>query len=158
MQRLRFKRWRVRVDPAATRKAYGQIDIGSAESCGCRPCRNFVVARQHVFPPAVLDLFRRLGIALNLEAEVYHLGRSAPGVHLYGGWFHFVGRIESGRDAWRQVGSTGFTDDLVDIRDGFSIGFTAHTALVRKPFKGQPLVQVEFRVMIPWILEETEAE
>ena len=39
----------------------------------------------------------RLGIPADRESEVYHCGEIAPGLHLHGGWFHFVGRIVAGQ-------------------------------------------------------------
>ena len=38
--------------------------------------------------------------SIGKEAEIYHNGQVRPGIHSYGGWFHFVGTIETGDDGW----------------------------------------------------------
>ena len=93
-----FGKWHIACDPEATRQAHHQISVGGPEACGCLFCQNFAIARSQVYPPAVLSLFKQLGVDSKHEAEVYHLGRLDPGKHLYGGWFHLVGTIASEND------------------------------------------------------------
>ena len=99
-----------------------------------------------------------LGIDYQKAAEVYQTHRDDSGLHHYGGWFHFVGEIKSGADAWQQVGKdlNSFSGHLERFTDSFSIGFTSRLALVRKPFQGKPLVQLEFAVQVPWVISDAE--
>ena len=105
---------------------------------------------------AAKDVLDQLGIDHRKPAEVYTTGRVDSGLHQYGGWFHFVGRIESGADAWRQVDKEGksFTGELEPFTDHFQVGFTSRVALLPEPFQGKPVVQMEFETYIPWVLAE----
>jgi hypothetical protein len=152
MEQFSVGRWRLACDPGATRDAYGAITQAAPEACGCLPCRNFAAARNRVYSATVLDLFERLGIVPVREAEVYHLAPLALGLHLYGGFLHFVGAIESGEDALTSSGAI----SLEPVSDGFSLGFTARGSLVHDAFRGRPLVQLEFTAQVPWVLSEPE--
>lgn len=156
METLRVGRWEISCDPEATRKAYASVLRGGPEKCGCAGCRNFAAARTRAYPAKVLALFEALGIPPDREVEVCHFGRLAPGKHQYGGWFHFVGSILSGADARRQRTEKVWEFELEDISDNFSLGFTSFVVLVREPFKGLPLIQLEFTAKVPWVLPTTE--
>ncbi len=149
-------RWQIKYDPDATRACYAQVAQGSQVTCSCDDCRNFAAALEWAFPPAARAAFDQLGIDYSKAAEVYTTGRVDSGFHQYGGWFHFVGRIESGADAWRQVDNEGksFTGELEPFTDRFQIGLTSGVALVSQPFQGKPVVQLEFDAYIPWVLAE----
>jgi len=172
---IRFRKWELESDPQSTRDAYAIVS-GGAESCSANDCQNFAAARLHAYPPEALDLFQRLGIDFRKEAETFHnmrvslamvkiwreQGRPAPdslvGLHHHGGWFHFVGRVVKGPDCFTPIeGGGGWSVQLEPLTDSFSLGFSGtHAALVRRPFKGKPIVQVEFEAMVPWILEKPE--
>lgn len=156
MELIRFGRWEISCDPDATRKAYSAIPKGSPEECGCDPCLNFAAARAQVYSTETLALFKELGISPVSEAEIYHLGRLESGEHFYGGWFHFVGSIVSGADAAKQIGENTWQPDLENLNPHFALGFSAHLALVRQPFVGLPLVQLEFHTKVPWVLAKPE--
>jgi hypothetical protein len=117
---------------------------------------NFAAARTQIYPAQVLALFEKLGISPNREVEVYHMARLSSGRHLYGGWFHFVGSILSGSEAWKQVGENLRQPDLEEVDENFSLGFTSRLGLVREVFAGSPLVQLEFAAKVPWVLPSTE--
>jgi hypothetical protein len=103
-------------------------------------------------------MLRQLGISPPWEVEAYEMGRGSSGLHHYGAWFHFVGTIESGSDAWRSM------DDRPDVRwanfervsPTLSIGFHTNVVLVRSPFKGLPLVQLDVDVELPWVISAEE--
>jgi hypothetical protein len=150
MERIIFCRWCVCCDQAATRRAYEAVRTGSPEECGCRDCRNFAAARGAVYTPEPLGLLDRLGIDSRKEAEIYQCSRLDSGLYLYGGFFHFVGSVEGGDDALRPDGRM----DLEPLTEHFGVGFTRRVALVRAPFAGLSLVQLEFLAQVPWVLEE----
>jgi hypothetical protein len=150
MEQVLFGRWRLQCDREGTREAFARIEIGGPEACGCCHCRNFAAARSQVYPAEVLSLFEGLGIDSRKEREVYHLTPLESGLHLYGGWFHFVGRIEEeGKELGKfDMESTG----------PFKLFFHEKPALVPESFEGLPLVQLEFEAQVPWVIEEHEAE
>jgi hypothetical protein len=162
MMRITFARWELDCDAAITRELFSRVPSGSPEVCGCAPCRNFAAARGQVYAIEILSLFDSLGIAPNREAELYHTHRIEPGKHHYGGWFHFVGKILSGSDAAKQIGTTkagpvwGF--DLEKVGADFELGFTQRIGLLEKPFEGHPVLQLEFQAKVPWLLLEAEPE
>ncbi len=156
LKSLEYGRWKISSDATATRTAYARLTAGSPEECGCEPCRNFAAQRNKTYSTATLALFESLGIASNREAEIYHMARLESGKHLYGGWFHFVGSIIFGADAAKQVSENVWQPDLESESDNFSLGFTSLVHLIREPFNGLQLVQLEFTAQIPWILEAKE--
>jgi hypothetical protein len=149
-------RWQIEYDADATRACYAQVAQGSQVTCSCGDCRNFAAALEQAFPPAARAVLDQLGIDYTKPAEVYTTGRVDSGLHHYGGWFHFVGHIESGADAWRQVDKEGksFTGELEPFADHCELGFTSRVALLPEPFHGKSVVQLEFETQIPWILAE----
>ena len=156
MERFTFGRWEIDCDPDATRRAYAAIKAGGPEECGCDPCKNYVAARPQIYSSKALALFDRLGISPSLEVEVYHLCRLESGKHLYGGWFHFAGAIASGRDARKQVREGVWQPDLETVDEHFSLGFSSRVALVRQPFRGLSLVQLEMEIRLPWVIASPE--
>lgn len=175
MELIHFSRWELESDREATRQAYLSVDHG-AESCPEDFCQNFAAARLDAYPPEALKLFASLGIDYKKEAETFHnmrvstemvkswreQGRNVPdslvGLHHYGGWFHFVGRTLQGPDCFTsRPRGAGWAIDLEPLTDRFSIGFSgSHTALVRDPFRGKPIVQLEFEAIVPWVLQKPE--
>jgi hypothetical protein len=157
MNPVKFARWELECDPVFTRDIFGRLSTGAPEACACVHCRNFAAARNQVYPADVKRLFEVLGISMDREAEVYHTHRIAPGRHHYGGWFHFVGMIVRGSDAAKQIGTTSaWSFDLDKISPGFRMGFTRRIGLLEAPFRGQPIVQLEFDAEVPWVLAEPE--
>jgi hypothetical protein len=153
---VRFGRWTLQCDHVVTGRAYEQVLKGAPERCGCDPCKNFVAQRQSIYPAAVTSLFDQLGIDPSREAEIYHNARMPSGLHLYGGWFHFVGSIEKGGDAFVPVAPNAGSFALEPVGEHFKLGFSAHIGLAPPSFAGRPLVQVEFSAEIPWVISATE--
>lgn len=156
MEKISFGRWELEADPDATREAHANVTMGGAEECPCEPCKNFIAARERVYPAEVLALFDKLGILFDREAEVYHMARMESGKHLYGGWFHFVGRMLSGGDAVKQVAENVWQPDLEKVNEDFSLGFRTCAQLLRKPFERKLIVQVEFTANVPWVISSRE--
>ncbi|MFB3065559.1 MAG: hypothetical protein ACE10D_03495, partial [Planctomycetota bacterium] len=101
------------------------------EECGCLTCRNYAAARAQALPQRVLELLTQLGIDPKLAGEVYCYGRSRRGLYGYGGWYHFVGRIEAGDDAWKKAGKPEdeyHTADYVKVGNVTEIGFSSRHA------------------------------
>ena len=97
-----------------------------------------------MFPPEFRGLLERLGVPSDREAEVYHNCRLESGLHSYGGWYHFVGRVLFGE----REGSP-------HVRfGGLSVFFHSKPALLPKTFRGQPVVQLE--VEADWLSDVPE--
>jgi hypothetical protein len=99
----------------------------------------------------MLRLFGDLKIDYRKEAEAGRCNRSRPGMHVYTGWFHFVGRILFGMDT-----TTNLCPDK--ISDSLSIGFSEASAPALEPFVGRRLVQMDLGLEVPWVLDEPEPE
>jgi len=143
MAQITYRAWIFDSDFDLTRAGYDSITAGGAETCDCAGCRNFLAQRDSVFPAEVLQLFLQLGVDYRRDAEIYHTARLEPGLHLYGGWFHFVGTILQ-----EAIGPA--------TLDGFTLDFILDNALAAEAFKNQPLVQIEISVKLPWVLSEPE--
>ena len=124
METIQVYRWILQCDPEATRRAFLRVPIGCAEECGCDGCQNFLAARDYAYPSEALALFNRLGIAYNREAESYPTARLGSGLHLYGGWFHFIGSIQKGDDLAKASTTVAFQKGFEKIAEHFTIGFT----------------------------------
>lgn len=151
-------RWKLRPDIARTRSAHAQLTQSGAAECGCAGCKNFDAMRPQLLDGPLGSVLAQLGISPPWEVEVYEMGRADAGLFHYGGWFHFVGTIESGTSAWRAVaGQPGLRmADFEPLAPGLSIGFHTDVALVRPSFQGMPLVQVEISAELPWVLAADE--
>ena len=142
-----FGLWEYSCDRQATIEAYARIDRGGSETCTCNGCRNFSGARPHVFPSKFLALLNSVGIDSAKDGEVYHNGQLSPGVHDYGGWFHFVGTLDKTGDF-----------PVMQPADGFSAWLCRRHAPALRGLDGLTLVQVEFHAeRVPWVLPESAA-
>lgn len=149
---VNYREWIFEVDYQKTERTYKSLSLGSPESCGCGYCQNFSKQRDIIYPYEIRDLFENLGIDHKKESEIYEKYKSESGLHLYGGWFHFAGKIITGRNCKISISENSFTFAMTEITENFSIGFWEDSSL--SPFeKGIQLVQVEFQTKIPWILE-----
>lgn len=157
MDTIAIRRWKLQSDPEATRAAFSSVPVGSPESCGCADCLNFIAARAQAYPVEALALLELLGIDSTKESEIWHTHRDASGLHHYGGFFHFVGAIESGKDSMIMVNDHHGTYDFERIGEAFDFGFTSHIALVPTAFGDHPIVQLEFQTRIPWMLDTPES-
>ena len=88
-----FGDWEFTCDRQATLDSYARAAYGGADRCSCNGCRNFIVAPERAFPLEFLKFLDSLGIDSRKDGEVYHNARLATGLHDYGGWFHFVGKL-----------------------------------------------------------------
>ena len=158
MEILNIGRWNLRCDRDATRAAYSDVPLGSPESCGCEHCLNFAAARNQAYPSEALAIFEQLGIDAHKEAEIWYTHRDESGLHHYGGFFHFIGAIESGRDAKRVIADGVGTFDLESIGEYFEYGFTSDAALIAESFVGKEIVQLEFQTKVPWVLNTPEPD
>lgn len=151
---LEYRDWRFAIDRQLTKDTYDKIIESGADSCKCNDCKNYVAYRDKVFPDEVRTLFDDLGIDYKKEVEVVSYEILPNGQHYIGGWFHFKGQVLAGKDYRIPLPSGGYTIDLTEISDNFSIGFAEGSALTFFSDKNG-LVQVEFMTSIPWVIDKS---
>lgn len=146
---LRVGRWELEHDPATTAECYAAHVI--TNPCDCTECQNFRAASDRAFPHSFRHLASLLGIDLAKPAELCHYGNPGDDCPT-GGWFHFVGNLREGSDAWKQVGQASWVGDLERYLGKSELGFSNSIALLPDSFQGHPVVQLEFHVTVPWVL------
>jgi hypothetical protein len=144
---LQIGRWRISFDPALTAELYAQTP---AFACECTDCANFRAAVDDAFSSPFLSLLRQLGVDRRKPAELCHYGTSGEPMPTQG-WFHFVGHLESGADAWHLADENTYSLDPEPFPGIKSIGFTSRLSQVPKRLQGHPVVQLEFEMIVPWI-------
>jgi hypothetical protein len=143
----RIGRWTVRFDPDLTAKLYLQT---SPSACDCIDCVNFRAAGDQAFSPPFLFLLRQLGVDRSKPAELCHCGTSGQEMPTHG-WFHFVGQLDDGADAWQHSGANTWHLDPEPFPGIKSIGLTSRINQAPEPFEGHPLLQLEFETNVPWV-------
>ena len=155
---VRVGNWILQADVQRTKAAHAKLTESGADECSCDGCKNFVAVRAKFLEGPLGSLLDQLGISPPWEVEVYEIHRVSPGVHMYGGWFHFVGSIEPGSPVARAVESPTLTEikEFESISPKLSVWFDSNAVLVREPFEGLPLVQLEFSAELPWVIDAPE--
>ena len=155
---IRVARWELDVERDATREAYEATAPGVR--CDCYDCQNFVRLGRDVFPADYHKILESLGIDYRMPAELCHYTRLESGLHHYGGWYHFIGKILSGDDSHRPVDAskTGWTIETEPIAGAAEIGFSDRHGLALDRLAGHSLVQVDIDVKLPWIIEGFESD
>lgn len=154
MKRIQIHKWIIEYDFNKTKEFYKSYHL-ITEGCECLNCKNFVEPTPFL-PKAVVTFFDSLGIDPRKEGEVSEYCENEDGTHLYGGFFHIVGRLISGPDVWNKNDESGtvtsLDKDLYKI-DNFRFGFTNEKNLVRDGFP-EPILQIEFEGIVPWVIPE----
>jgi hypothetical protein len=147
MTLLELPGWQLEYDHAATKAAYGLAPNIGPSACNCDPCRNWAATRVLLLPTEFRLLLERFGVPIDREAEVYHMGRLNSGLHLYGAWYHLVGRVLSGE-----------LEDSPFVQMGtFSVFFHSKPALLPDAFANDPVVQLEATAEVPWLSDIPES-
>jgi hypothetical protein len=157
LETVNIGRWTLEVDRGATQAAFARIPLGSPEGCECDYCKNLVLARDHAYPPEAREIFDKLGIDYRKEAETWQWNRLDSGLHYYGGFYHFVGSILTGAEGVQWKDGTG-TFHFEKVGEYFEFGFTREQDLLEEPFKGQPIVQLEFSTLAPWVIDAPDPD
>ena len=145
MKEIVIGEWSLLVDREATEASY-RTSTSLPSSCKCRYCRNFVAAREQVYPRELETVLSQLGIDPSREAETGEVAEISPGWHHYIGHFPFVGEVLEGVDPWKPL-PMGATAAL-----WFNGAPVPMTPAMRASFAGQPVVLVRFAVTVPWLL------
>jgi len=151
---LRIGWWEIECDSDKTAQCYSQLALGP--DCQCEYCRNFMAALDRAFPAMSAAFIASLGIDVRKPAELAHYNREQSGLHYTGDWFHLVGEIRSGADAWIATGENSWGTAFEQLGDEIEFGFTRHLALLRDPFRLHPVIQLEFATRVPWVIRAPE--
>jgi hypothetical protein len=151
MKQVKILDWVIEFDKVSTEAFYAKL-LTPSESCDCLYCLNFEKAVSNL-PAELVDLLTMLGVDQNKAAEVYELYEIEKGLHLYGGWYHFVGRIVEGNDSFIELDDKTRQAEFQQLENDFYIGFTTNINLLAKEFP-TPVLQIEFTGPLPWLLDE----
>lgn len=99
-----------------------------------------------------MSIFNLLGIDPRKEGEVYECFENEDGTHLYGGFYHIVGRVIDGPDLWKPTEKdSDVSSPNFEKYNSIKIGFNKDLALVPDDFP-KPVIQFEFQMNVPWLL------
>lgn len=146
MKRIQLSNWIIDIDAEKTKEYYDGIRV--EDGCDCAYCRNYIKGCE-TFSEKVLEFYRMLGIDPRKEGEFMEFEATADDEHLYMGFYHLVGEIvkepSDKREKW---------DDLNIIKIyNMKFTFNKDLDLVPEDFP-KPVIQLEFEVMLPWLLDE----
>ena len=142
----KFGQWTYTVDREATFAAYARSGDGGVDTCECAFCRNFRMVRSTVFPDAFLRLLDELGIDPVKDVEVWECRGDTPGMHLYGGWYHFVGALETSSEVSPER-----------FGEGFEVKLSSARTMRSDVFDGLDTVELSFfAYAVPWGLDEPD--
>lgn len=158
-----FGEWRIALDLDGTRAIASAPAL--ARGCECPWCRNWAEAWERVLPPEVARGLRRLGIDPADPADLYADGEN-PVATGYAVFYYCVGVVRDGPAPYYQDDTVPYSRDhqvYQELRGGpqwLSVLVAPQRLMHDFPFKppfqdGIPdLVQVEFRLTVPWLLDE----
>lgn len=150
MEQLTVGSWVIEIDVKRTKDFYKRYHL-ITEDCGCYFCSNYVLACD-TFPNQIMNIFNLLGIDPRKEGEVYECMKNEDGTHLYGGFYHIVGKIINGPDLSMPTMEGEESSSLHFIgHNEIEIGFNKDLALVPDDFP-RPVIQFEFQMNVPWLL------
>ena len=152
MIRTTIARWTVEHDPDATRACYAQISE-ELQCAPCLPCENYLTLRKRDLPDAFWILLTTLGVSFTKPAEICLPCPGAEQLVQYSVWYHFIGQIVSGDDCWTPLSESGWTFAGEDVFPNVNVGCSSRLAIVNDAFAGNSLVQLEFLVEVPWLLD-----
>lgn len=147
MKILEYESSVIEYDDLLTREIIKDFVSGPQE-CTCCFCRNFLLAREQVYTEDFKKLLSQLGINYTKEIEVFQYYRISPGKQLYGGWHNFVGKI--------QMQDEKEVHNLVPDIKNFAWSFNEKHILIPKEFGNNPVVQIQWTGIVPWLLDEIE--
>jgi hypothetical protein len=155
-KKVTYKDWVFEIDFERTTEVYNSMNIGSPELCGCNDCSNFVENREFIYPEEVKLLLIKLGIDYHKESEICHYCKLDNGLHLYGGWFHFKGKIVEGKDCKVSLPNGGSTFNSINVNENFDIAFMKDNSLhAFEASEKNDLIQVEFMVKSKWVIDKS---
>ncbi|SNS90022.1 hypothetical protein SAMN05446037_102639 [Anaerovirgula multivorans] len=144
MDKYKFGEWIIEFDRVKTEEYYKNI----CEGCTCAYCINY---RENLksLTNDIEEFFSKLGIDPLKEGEFIEFGEIEPGIRHYSGFYHFVGNIIDGP----KFSSLHWDKEKMLKVGSYFLGFSDEIELLPNDFP-KPVVQLEFEVSLPWIIEE----
>ena len=147
---IEFHGWRFQSDPDRTRTAYSESTSRGALDCSCSYCRNWIAQRDKEYPTELRNFFELVGIDPHKEAEVWEAGPIEGGYFHNGGWWHFIADVEVEGESNIRLNAESFGR----AREWELLFLPNQKSLKLKTLPESPIVQVEFSVQLPWVLQE----
>lgn len=148
MERLKIGSWVIEVDVNKTKAFYDKQPLITQDWDSVFE-ENYVLASE-TFPQEVKDIFNSLGIDPCKQGEVSEYKKNKDGSHIYGGFYFIVGKIISGPDFWIYT-EEGSMPNFETI-NGIQIAFTDKLAMSPDEDLPNPVIQLEFKLNVPWLL------
>jgi hypothetical protein len=150
IEELQIGPWRIEFDSEATRKAYETVHASGPAECACAGCKNWLRARDRVYPKSFIELLSRLGIDPTKESEIvsYYDGPPHPGPYPSSGWFHFFGTAS-------KVDTT--IPETIQVSDSFRYSFHTDYGPGPEIFTSGEACRLEWiSESTPWLLSGDE--
>jgi len=148
MKKIIITDWQLEIDFDRTQNYYSNHNI--EEDCKCSSCKNYRANCDH-FSKQLMEFFQLLGVDPSKEGNFMEFGLTKDGYVIYMGFYHVVERIDEGPDyvddKWEQL-------NLFKI-DQFEFGFSSRDISCIPDDFPTPVLQLEFKTTIPWIIEES---
>lgn len=146
-----FGLYRVDVDVEKTKNIYKRLPLVS-ESCPCEYCSNYEAAADNLHPD-IHAFFNSIGADIKKPTEVYVNYENDDGTIYYGGFYHVCGTLLShdGDDA--SSIDIGDDRDPYEVCENFRVSFQPNCDLLEDEFPA-PVLQIEIREDVPWVLPE----
>jgi hypothetical protein len=152
MERLKIGSWIIEVDISKTKAFYEKQPL-LTEEWDSDFEQNYVLACEK-FSKDVKDFFYSLGVDPRKQGEVSEYKENKDGTHIYGGFYFIVGNIISGPDFWINT-VEGLTPNFETV-NGMQIAFTNELAMTPDDELPKPVIQLEFQLNVPWLLNYHE--
>ena len=148
MERLKIGSWIIEVDVTKTKVFYERQPLISQDWNSIFG-ENYVLACER-FPQEVKELFHSLGIDPRKQGEVNEYKENEDGSHIYGGFYFIVGSLITGPNFW--INSEEDSMPNFETINGIQIAFTDELAMSPDADLPRPVIQLEFQLNVPWLL------
>lgn len=146
MDKVRLNEWVIEIDVEKTREQYQK----TWDLCDCLYCLNFYEAMKQR-SEIEYSFFNKLGINPSRSVHMSHFDPdSKDNKHFYIGCYHIVGKISEETPA-----KVIKTAQVINVSDDISVWFTKQLEFVPGNFE-RPVLQLDFQVHLPWVLEEVD--
>lgn len=153
-----FGNYELDIDVEKTRQFYQNSPQELTDGCDCAGCRNFREAYKQSMPE-VKTFFEQLGVDILKAPDLSAFNGDIEKKTLsYGGFCHLCGTIlKSGMVKTTEAPNCvrAETESWYEVAEGLSVMFAEDCALLEKDFP-TPVVQMEIRINVPWVLEGEE--
>ena len=151
---VNFHEWKFRAEVNETQKAYSSDLLKGAEACICSYCRNLVAQREKEYPLELCAFLEAVGVNPFKEAEVWSVPSNKDGLCFSVGYWYFIAEVEEEGDSEFKI------DPNKERENGeWHLAITpGATTWMCKALPESPIVQIEYNVDLPWVLNEAPPE